>query len=44
MHKLLEERVKARHEKRWADSDSLRLELEELGLKISDTPEGQTWS
>ena len=44
MHKLLDERVKARHEKRWADSDSLRLELEELGLKISDTPEGQTWS
>ena len=44
MQKLLYERVKARHEKRWADSDSLRLELEELGLKISDTPEGQTWS
>ena len=44
MQTLLAERVKARHEKRWADSDSLRLELEELGLKISDTPEGQTWS
>jgi len=43
MQTLLAERVKARHEKRWADSDSLRLELEELGLKISDTPEGQTW-
>ena len=43
MQTLLAERVKARHEKRWADSDSLRIELEELGLKISDTPEGQTW-
>jgi cysteinyl-tRNA synthetase len=43
MQTLLAERVKARNEKRWADSDSLRLELEELGLKISDTPEGQTW-
>ena len=44
MQTLLAERVKARNEKRWADSDSLRIELEELGLKISDTPEGQTWS
>lgn len=43
MQTLLDERVKARTEKRWADSDSLRLALEELGLKISDTPEGQTW-
>lgn len=43
MKTLLDERVKARSEKRWADSDSLRVELEELGLKISDTPEGQTW-
>jgi cysteinyl-tRNA synthetase len=43
MQTLLAERVKARNEKRWADSDSLRIELEELGLKISDTPEGQTW-
>jgi cysteinyl-tRNA synthetase len=43
MKTLLAERVKARSEKRWADSDTLRVELEELGLKISDTPEGQTW-
>ena len=43
MQTLLAERVQARNEKRWADSDSLRIELEELGLKISDTPEGQTW-
>ena len=43
MQTLLAERVKARNEKRWADTDSLRIELEELGLKISDTPEGQTW-
>lgn len=44
MKALLDERVKARNEKRWTDSDSLRVELENLGLKISDTPEGQTWS
>jgi cysteinyl-tRNA synthetase len=44
MKALLDERVKARNEKRWTDSDSLRVKLENLGLKISDTPEGQTWS
>lgn len=43
MKNLLDERLKARSEKRWADSDSLRIELEELGLKISDTADGQTW-
>ena len=44
MKKLLDERVKARDEKRWADSDALRVQLEELGLEIKDTAEGQTWS
>jgi cysteinyl-tRNA synthetase len=44
MQKLLDERSAARAEKRWADSDRLRLELENLGLEIKDTPEGQTWS
>jgi cysteinyl-tRNA synthetase len=44
MKKLLDERVKARNEKRWADSDALRVQLEELGLEIKDTAEGQNWS
>lgn len=44
MKDLLEARSIARNEKRWADSDQLRLQLEELGLNIKDTPEGQTWS
>jgi cysteinyl-tRNA synthetase len=44
MKKLLDERVKARSEKRWADSDVLRVQLEELGLQIKDTAEGQIWS
>jgi cysteinyl-tRNA synthetase len=44
MQKLLDERSAARAEKRWADSDRLRRELENLGLEIKDTPEGQTWS
>jgi cysteinyl-tRNA synthetase len=44
MKDLLEARSIARNEKRWADSDQLRVNLEELGLIIKDTPEGQTWS
>jgi len=44
MKKLLDERLNARNEKRWADSDALRVQLEELGLEIKDTAEGQTWS
>ena len=44
MQTLLDERVKARSEKRWADSDQLRVQLENLGLQIKDSPEGQMWS
>jgi cysteinyl-tRNA synthetase len=44
MQNLLDQRVKARDEKRWTDSDLLRVELETLGLTIKDTPEGQMWS
>ncbi len=44
MKSLLDERAVARTEKRWADSDRLRVELERLGLEIKDTPEGQSWS
>jgi cysteinyl-tRNA synthetase len=44
MQNLLDQRLIARIEKRWADSDSLRKQLEELGLTISDTAEGQSWS
>jgi cysteinyl-tRNA synthetase len=44
MQKLLDERALARSEKRWADSDQLRGQLESLGLEIKDTPEGQSWS
>ncbi len=44
MKSLLDERAIARTEKRWADSDRLRVELESLGLEIKDTPDGQSWS
>lgn len=44
MQTLLDDRIKARNEKRWADSDALRVQLENLGLQIKDTADGQTWS
>ena len=44
MQTLINERAKARSEKRWADSDSLRVQLESLGLQVKDTSSGQIWS
>jgi cysteinyl-tRNA synthetase len=44
MQKLLQKRSTARSQKRWSDSDQLRVELEKLGLEIKDTPDGQVWS
>lgn len=44
MQLLLDQRSTARTQKRWADSDRLRIDLENLGLEIKDTPEGQVWS
>jgi len=40
---LLAEREAARVAKNWGESDRLRLELENAGLIINDTPGGQEW-
>ena len=40
---LLAERVRARAEKRWADSDRLRDELKALGVLVEDSRDGQRW-
>ncbi|MFB4279396.1 cysteine--tRNA ligase [Nonomuraea sp. MTCD27] len=40
---LLEARARAREAHDWAAADRLRDELAELGVRVSDTPEGQTW-
>jgi cysteinyl-tRNA synthetase len=37
---LVEQRQKARAEKRWQESDSLRDQISEAGYEIQDTPEG----
>jgi cysteinyl-tRNA synthetase len=41
---ILKLRQIARNEKRWADSDELRVKLEQSGLEIMDGPDGQTWN
>jgi cysteinyl-tRNA synthetase len=40
----LAERAAARDRKDFAASDRLREELADLGVSVSDTPDGQTWS
>lgn len=40
---LLEERKLARQNKDFKKSDEIRSELIQLGIKVKDTPEGQTW-
>jgi cysteinyl-tRNA synthetase len=41
--RLLAERETARTTKNWAESDRLRIELENAGLIINDTADGQEW-
>jgi cysteinyl-tRNA synthetase len=41
---LLEQRERAREARDWPAADRLRDELAALGVKVADTPEGQTWS
>lgn len=41
---LLNLRLKARNEKLWKESDELRIKLEETGLEIKDTKDGQVWN
>ena len=38
--KLLEERGEARKSKNWSKADKIRMELENLGIVLLDTPEG----
>lgn len=42
-HSLLQERARARVERDWARSDTLRTELAEQGLEVRDSAEGQRW-
>ncbi len=37
---LVEQRIQARAEKRWADADALRAQVSDAGYEIEDTPKG----
>jgi len=41
---LLDRRAAARADKDWASSDALRAKLGELGVTVTDGPEGQSWT
>ena len=40
---LLDARQAAREQRDWPESDRLRAALHELGVEVSDTPQGTTW-
>ncbi len=43
IHRLIEERDAHRKSGRWADADAVRQSLSDMGIEISDTPEGTIW-
>jgi len=43
IEKLIEERQKARKEKKWALADKIRDDLKERGIVLEDTPQGVRW-
>jgi cysteinyl-tRNA synthetase len=40
---LVADRTQARQERDWARADQIRAQLDELGVQITDTPEGPVW-
>jgi cysteinyl-tRNA synthetase len=43
IEELVEDRTQARKEGDWARADQIRAQLDELGVQVTDTPEGSTW-
>jgi cysteinyl-tRNA synthetase len=43
IEKLVEERSKARAEKKWQEADDIRDRLKEMGVVLEDGPNGTTW-
>ena len=44
INQLILDRDKARESKDWAQSDSIRDKLTEMGIQLQDTPEGTKWN
>jgi cysteinyl-tRNA synthetase len=43
IEQLVADRTQARKERDWARADRIRARLDELGVQVSDTPEGPVW-
>jgi cysteinyl-tRNA synthetase len=43
IEELIEDRTQARKERDWARADQIRAQLDELGVQVTDTPEGPVW-
>jgi cysteinyl-tRNA synthetase len=43
IERLIADRSQARMERDWARADQIRVQLDELGIQVTDTPEGPTW-
>jgi cysteinyl-tRNA synthetase len=43
IEELVADRTQARKERDWARADQIRAELDELGVDLTDTPEGPVW-
>ena len=40
---LVADRTQARKERDWARADQIRAQLDELGVQVTDTPDGPVW-
>jgi cysteinyl-tRNA synthetase len=43
IEQLVADRTQARQSRDWSRADQIRVELDELGVTVTDTPEGPTW-
>ena len=43
IEELVADRTQARKEHDWARADQIRAELDELGVVLTDTPDGPVW-
>ena len=43
IEQLISERTHVRQQKNWARADQIRAELDQLGVQVTDTPDGPTW-
>ena len=43
IEELVADRTQARTERDWTRADQIRAQLDELGVEVTDTPDGPVW-